>query len=306
MKEIFDSLMSSINSRLRNPFIGAFILSWLAWNWYDLALLFWGSGDIETRLSNFNVPLMDKLILWGFFPGVSALVYVWVMPHVSNLIQGIQSAPLKAQKLARLRDRREIAKEETAALKAELPNEIKELKNEIEKLTIERDEVANSLLDLTGTHQDIKVLEVPPDTSMNLLFQNLVPDYTKWSNDVNRFLKFPKYLRDGVKVDYKSGQQESYTRPIHTNDKHDKRVLVKCNSSFEGKSLSSFLNTAAQKKYKFQVITDDEVEEIGFRETIFDIPATIEMRGPLPDLSRLANIPNISGITESVNKKDSE
>ncbi len=97
IKSISESVTSNVHSRIRNPFFGSFVFSWVMWNWHDIALLFWGKGSNTTRISNFKSSLeLDSFtgansldLIW--IPVMMACAYLLLIPYLNLLIQSLQS-----------------------------------------------------------------------------------------------------------------------------------------------------------------------------------------------------------------------
>lgn len=85
MKEIINSILDSTKDRLKNPLLGAFVFSWLIFNWKPLFYILFSNNSIENKIdfitecyclinNNFWFPLMFSIfyiimfpyILWGF------------------------------------------------------------------------------------------------------------------------------------------------------------------------------------------------------------------------------------------------
>lgn len=54
---MFDSLQSlkqTINERIKNPFIGTFVIAWIAINWRPLSILFFSKDNIQQKILEVN------------------------------------------------------------------------------------------------------------------------------------------------------------------------------------------------------------------------------------------------------------
>ena len=98
MLKIIEDLCSAIagnaKTRINDPFIGTFICSWIACNWNNLALLFWGEGNAAERISEFY-NYLSQTPFWEFnrlffVPLVIALFYLFAFPWISLLIKFFQ------------------------------------------------------------------------------------------------------------------------------------------------------------------------------------------------------------------------
>lgn len=53
MKELLQSILSSVNERIKNPFVSAFITSWIIFNWQPIFLMILSIKNIEEKLKQF-------------------------------------------------------------------------------------------------------------------------------------------------------------------------------------------------------------------------------------------------------------
>ncbi|MGR6861591.1 hypothetical protein ACU5EH_15475 [Aliivibrio salmonicida] len=76
--------------KLNSPVVGAFISSWILFNWDRFLLLFWGEGKVPERLKQFQENAnFEDLQLW-LWPLLIALVYVFGLPYLNILTQKIK------------------------------------------------------------------------------------------------------------------------------------------------------------------------------------------------------------------------
>ena len=91
LNDIWSSVRGSTNTRVKDPIIGTFIVSWCVCNWDKLAILFWGSkiaeqriNDLTNRMSVISDPsLLIKDLDLLFFPVILTLIYLFILPSFS-------------------------------------------------------------------------------------------------------------------------------------------------------------------------------------------------------------------------------
>lgn len=91
IRDIFASFRQSSLERVRSPFLGAFVFSWLGFNWPILAILFFSNREIEKRL----VYITDNFGIESYLIGplcTSALI-AYLLPKINKLVTKIQNAP---------------------------------------------------------------------------------------------------------------------------------------------------------------------------------------------------------------------
>ncbi|HEI9795039.1 TPA: hypothetical protein SLN52_003886 [Serratia marcescens] len=90
-KEIFYSFKQNSVERVRSPFLGAFVFSWLGFNWPTLAIILFSKKDIIDRIkevnSNYDV---------GHFilaPCLTTIAICIILPSANKLFTKLQSKP---------------------------------------------------------------------------------------------------------------------------------------------------------------------------------------------------------------------
>lgn len=96
MLDFFKELMSAFKStaveRVKNPFIGAFCFSWVAFNWRSILVVLFSGKSIEEKIEwiNTNSNLVHALI----YPAILSGLILGVLPLVSALVMWVQDKPL--------------------------------------------------------------------------------------------------------------------------------------------------------------------------------------------------------------------
>ncbi|EKK3987989.1 hypothetical protein PNF55_001312 [Cronobacter sakazakii] len=91
IRDILVSFRQASLERVRSPFLGAFVFSWLGFNWPMLAILFFSKREIEKRL----VYIGDNFGIESFIIGplcTSALIAL-LLPQINKLVTRIQDKP---------------------------------------------------------------------------------------------------------------------------------------------------------------------------------------------------------------------
>ncbi|ELY5839776.1 hypothetical protein SNN66_000919 [Cronobacter sakazakii] len=91
IRDILASFRQASLERVRSPFLGAFVFSWLGFNWPMLAILFFSKREIEKRL----VYIGDNFGIESFIIGplcTSALIAL-LLPQINKLVTKIQDKP---------------------------------------------------------------------------------------------------------------------------------------------------------------------------------------------------------------------
>jgi flagellar biosynthesis GTPase FlhF len=86
MKELLQSIFSSANERIKNPFISAFITSWIIFNWQPIFLMIFSSKNIEEKIKLISTDYnnIEHLL---FYPLISTIFYVLILPYINLLFE---------------------------------------------------------------------------------------------------------------------------------------------------------------------------------------------------------------------------
>ncbi|TDP04070.1 hypothetical protein [Flavobacterium sp. 245] len=85
VKEIFQSIYDSYRDRIKSPFVGSFILSYLIFNWKILAILFYSDWPIHCRIEWIEDQYCNWRNHWENYliPFLIALFYVLGLPYIN-------------------------------------------------------------------------------------------------------------------------------------------------------------------------------------------------------------------------------
>jgi len=90
-RDIYASLRQTSLERVKSPFLGAFVFSWLGFNWQMLSILFFSERKIEQRLDFINKTNDISNYLLG--PICTTALIVILLPQINKLITKIQDKP---------------------------------------------------------------------------------------------------------------------------------------------------------------------------------------------------------------------
>lgn len=105
MKDYYDILWSSVRTRVREPFTGAFILAWVGCNWKAILYIIYPmSWDLFDRLDYINGNLYAEYAWLKLFIGplALALTYLLVLTKLFNLIDRSYTKDLVRRRVARI------------------------------------------------------------------------------------------------------------------------------------------------------------------------------------------------------------
>ncbi|PZQ37704.1 MAG: hypothetical protein DI560_20335 [Pseudomonas putida] len=94
LDDIMQSISGSTKTKVEDPFIGAFIGSWIICNWTDLALLVWGDGTPAERINALGKHFNEMDVV-GFnsilvMPLIMTVFFLFAFPWVSFWLKSVQ------------------------------------------------------------------------------------------------------------------------------------------------------------------------------------------------------------------------
>jgi len=95
LDDIWASIKGNAVTRINDPILGAFVVSWVLCNWDKLALLFFGTEKLETRINKLSQEmafLSEPLLIWNNYdllllPVVLTAFYIFILPNVAHEIE---------------------------------------------------------------------------------------------------------------------------------------------------------------------------------------------------------------------------
>lgn len=164
MKELFDNLNKSIQERIRNPFLGSFLISWIIYNWNSLLILLFSNKTIEDKIN--TIKPKEIFYVSGFWmPILFATIYVLFIPYIFFIIDYLTKHSYELRK-KNVNERRKTAlslSRENIELQTQLEtikNEYKDavrLKKDNDSL---QDEIQNYYRDINELNEKYNLLKI--------------------------------------------------------------------------------------------------------------------------------------------------
>ncbi|MDH1168655.1 hypothetical protein [Pantoea agglomerans] len=243
-KDMFSAFRQNSLERIKSPFLGAFVFSWLGFNWQMLAILFLSKDDILTRLNyinlNFNV---DKLLLGP----ISTTILICIMlPTANKIITKLQKKTNHETNIIILQSKIDIATKqlEIAAFEAKKKlaeeREKKNIEADVNAIITSRDQLADNLKDARGAidaHQKTIDNLLSREASLKDSIKDLDLDL-KRSTDDNEKLN--------IELEVKRKSIEDLNRELNYARSQMNKV------SDESIKNSLLLNSVTDEKFKLQ------------------------------------------------------
>lgn len=91
VRDLYSSFRQTSLERVKSPFLGAFVFSWLAFNWQALAILFFSERKIEEKIKHINENYDVASLLVA--PIFTSVLIAFFLPQINKLITKIQDKP---------------------------------------------------------------------------------------------------------------------------------------------------------------------------------------------------------------------
>lgn len=88
MKEILKSFIETSRDRIKNPFIGSFIISWMIINWRPIFILLFSNKEIEKKIEYIEGCYINY-ITYFLIPFLMTLIYMILLPYFMLMIDKI-------------------------------------------------------------------------------------------------------------------------------------------------------------------------------------------------------------------------
>lgn len=206
MKGIITAILDTSKDRLKNPFIGAFVLSWIAINWKPIATFLFSKETIKERIQIIELSYES---VWNvlYFPLIIAGIYIVILPYVMLGFDMLANIALKKRKeklidlkFFDIQGRKKLAISESELEdikanyrnKADLNKKIERLEDNIEK---KNEFIENLQAKIETLNKDYENLKRLSTDSMNLSFtleeeKELNIEYSKFrEEDYSDFFK---------------------------------------------------------------------------------------------------------------------
>jgi hypothetical protein len=97
MKDLIKSLIETSTERIKNPFVGTFIFSWIAFNWKSIMFLLVSDMKIQDRISYVETNYYS-ILNFLIFPLLLAFIYIVILPYVFVMFEFLVRKAVSARK----------------------------------------------------------------------------------------------------------------------------------------------------------------------------------------------------------------
>lgn len=175
MKEFLQSVLKSTEDRIKNPFVGTFITSWIIFNWKPIFFILFSDKKIEEKI---QIIMDDYNDIWCYLwlPIFSAIFYIAILPYISFAFEYLTKFSHSLRNKVNLEAR-------NAALELQIGVAQNEIKLEEEKTTFRERNSHNLMVD--GLQSQIQVLSESLE-ELNKTHIETVTDLQRKSENANK------------------------------------------------------------------------------------------------------------------------
>lgn len=241
LKELFSSTANTAMQRVRNPALGAFALSWCAFNWKSILYLFLSDTNIFDKISFisansnwkivFGYPCLSVILICGFLPWVNNLISIWQAKPFDNndSIENKRKAKqiLRATRLQRLQAKHDVTydKVKTGAEKdiQTMKEQITESQERMGQLTAEKARAIEDFIELSKRYD---VLSKNSEKIKNEMIdlENLSKQRLTAINDLSdKVSQLEDALKEANRVSKKEDSKTGLYRVIRSNSTYTKK-----------------------------------------------------------------------------------
>jgi|GEM_PF-2575223 len=183
MKEFFQSIIDSSKDRIKSPLIGAYITSFLIYNWRPISIYLFSNETIECKIEEINGRYCPaSSLLW---PLAIALFYVLILPFINMAFESFLLYPTR-QRINQKHNKK-----------------IFELNKKKEEYRIEKEleDIRAGLLDMVNLNNQIQQLQNEKDR----LQEQHTTTVSNFENEINKMQE----LNSKISKDFQLLQHES-------------------------------------------------------------------------------------------------
>jgi acyl carrier protein len=265
--EIISSLSDSTRERIKNPFFGAFIISWFLINW-DISFTFiWGNIKIDELITRVQNQGFIKLYL---LPFTSSFLYIVLGPWIGHCVQILRNKAVIKSKNYKFQQENEILQNKAVIIETEAKNEGLKEKIKIET-EFKRKEMELSIkekeIELEERRNNYKVeKKITELESEKIALEKLKTEYELKSKSLN-----DKDVEIANKEKTISEYKTNYEK-LETEFKSHETIIQQKDQTIEGlnNKLMSLENTFNKQKGTIQAqdkkINDLETQKINLEK----------------------------------------
>lgn len=179
MKETIEAIQSAFSERLKNRFLGSFVVSWLVINWEIWATMLFGDGEFAQRIS--SIKRMFGVWQGVVAPLVSTAVFLGATPWINYAVELLQRKPNQLRKKGRIEEQKETERDRL---------ELEELKAKRAALNEARSQAGSWITDYLKEHESEidRGVEEQIASFISTLTEGKIPTYQKNARDIGEAL----------------------------------------------------------------------------------------------------------------------
>ncbi|MCE6965872.1 hypothetical protein K6W81_18590 [Enterobacter sp. MW07] len=298
IRDIFSAFRQTSLERIKSPFLGAFVFSWVAFNWQAILILIFSDRTIEKRLVSINESYDIGSFLLG--PICTSILISFLLPQINKLITRIQDKPnsdtieltLSSKiKIAQLQQSiAELEAKKKLADKREEKNidaNIDAIKDDNKKLTDKVNSYEMEILELKSSLSESKIEENKYRAQMDAAIEarDKLETTLKKTGEANTSLNIT--VRE---LSEKNKNTETLANSLHDDlawERNDKKRLEEI--------ISSYQNQIIDLNNKYPSIFKNQIKNINKNKPI-QIELTEQAKKSFPEINNQMNFEAINDI----------
>ena len=201
MKEFIQNIFDTSNERIKNPFIGSYIIAFFLFNWRPFFLLMFSDEKIEDKIIVINYEYCSKSSF--FWPLLIALFYILILPHLNLLFDALllysnskKDAIIKEKTIQKLKHKKSEAKyEREIAEELAGTSEILQLKNKIESLNSENENLSQQNKEIFERYNQTNEISKTEQENNQLSIEKLAKEKQQIERKLEEYIKTTNTLR---------------------------------------------------------------------------------------------------------------
>lgn len=206
MKDIIYSIFKTSEERLKNPFIGTFILSFFALNWKPITIIILSDLKIEERV-NYVTKYYSSFSNLLLFPLIISIFYLVAIPYLMWLFESLTFKSFKERnqnlyknKLIDIDGKKKVAQSEIELEnlkadfkeKADLNRQLDFFKEQLSEKDIDIKRLEENTIELSNINNDLKKDLNNKEKSINDLYEKLEDTEIRTKNYYDEYSNTPK------------------------------------------------------------------------------------------------------------------
>jgi len=229
VKEFFQSIYDSYTDRIKNPFIGSFMISFIIFNWRAFAILLYSDWPMHKRIEWIESNYCDVKNL--IYPIGISFIYILVLPYFNLFIEFVLKyyTEKKQKKTDDLETARLLKRKENAKILRQIADEkagtseIINLQSKIESLQKENNDLVEKNREDTRRLSERQASSNETEKKLNTLIDKLTKDNRILNENLKESIRKFEIERSskGIKAEELAGTVHYVSSKLLERERHE-------------------------------------------------------------------------------------